>query len=417
MSDHYLIRIYESELNVIADETCNYTDIETGGSLFGLFSHGGGPTIFLATRPTARAARGPHTLELDPVVTNDLEQRCWDGFGVQGIGMWHSHHRIALYEPSSGDQERTRRYAARYQRPQYTEILANFLDEPDGRDGLGTTPHSGRSPGGGGTVLLLTPFYYVDARNLTRAEASLVVLQGESPLRRTLSGADLGPDLAASLRPASGPPRVPCQLTQSAATESSWLRRLTRGKPGGPSAAEHYEPDQSVGPDSGHLDEDARDVEGVRSAREDQRGREDTSEHGQAGRERAGRDGAERVGSAAVTVGAAQVTQPPLRPIPDPSGYLERFLEPLLAPLPGNQYEVTLEPHGPRYFVLILRSSRKATRLFLVTGWDGTQPVVVAAQLKLEGRDDLVWQPHRPGEVHQLDQALEWGLNQLRNVP
>lgn len=429
MSDHYLVRIFESELNVIADETCGHEDIETGGSLFGLFSHGGGPTVFLATRPTARAVRGQTTLELDPVVTRALEQQCWEGFGVQGIGMWHSHHWIALYEPSGGDRERTRRYAEKYQRPQYTEILANFVD------GSGQRGRRSRSRGGE-TLLRLTPFYYLDARNLTRVEASLVVLPGESPLRRMLSGSDLGPDLADSLRAAAGKPRLPCDLAESAASEPSWLQRITRRSSGSPVSPEHDDlralehpsdlaihddpgagarpgpaertapPDQSVCPDEA--------VDGNEAARPGQAVRPDEAARGDQG----GRD--EETGpldGAGVTVGPPRLAQPPLLPIPDLPAYVRDFLEPLMSRLPSRQYEVSLEPYGQKHFMLILRTNHRETRFFFVTGWDGTQPVVVTAQLKLEGRADLVWQPMASGEIYELERALVWGLDRLRDAP
>ncbi|WP_406440443.1 hypothetical protein OHB00_33820 [Streptomyces sp. NBC_00631] len=213
MTDNRLVRIYESELDVIFDETQSHSDIETGGSLFGLFSHGGDPTVQLATRPTERAVRNLHSLELDPQVTFEMETLLWERFGTQCVGMWHSHHSIGLYEPSSGDRERTRRYGLKFQRPQYVEVIANLTGE--GRTKVLRKP---------APKVLLTPFFYLDSRILSRSNTEFQVLPGESPLRQALKDITRNADLHETLRPAPQTPRGVCRLGSSAASETGRRR-------------------------------------------------------------------------------------------------------------------------------------------------------------------------------------------------
>jgi hypothetical protein len=209
MTDNRTVRIYESELDVIFDETQSHSDIETGGSLFGLFSHSGDPTVQLATRPTKNAVRRSHSLDLDPQVTFDMETILWKRFGTQCMGMWHSHHSIGLYEPSSGDRERTRRYGQKFQRPQYVEIIANFT-------GGSRTKLLGKSA----TKVLLTPFFYLDSRVLSRSNTEFEVLPGESPLRKAVREIARSGDLHETLRPAQPAPRGMCRLGKSAESDA-----------------------------------------------------------------------------------------------------------------------------------------------------------------------------------------------------
>lgn len=226
MTDGHQIRIYESELEVIGDETSKYDRTETGGSLFGLFSHGGDPTVFLATRATRRAVHAEHSLELDPQVTVALETMLWQQFGSQCLGMWHSHHWINLFEPSGGDQERARQYGEKYQRHKYVEIIANYVEAERSK-----WKSSAKS-------VLLTPFVYVDTTSVERADTTFTVLPGVSPLRQALTAALDGngmphrdEGILETTRPAPKPPAIGTLTSSSRGTS-----RLRRPGPQQPAA-------------------------------------------------------------------------------------------------------------------------------------------------------------------------------------
>ncbi|GAA0937525.1 hypothetical protein [Actinocorallia libanotica] len=193
MSDTYKIRIFESELETICDETHGFPDIETGGGLFGLFSHGASPVVMLATRPPDGTLRRAASMSLEPGASTLLERGLWHAFGIQSLGIWHSHHWIGLYEPSGGDLDRTRRYAEGHKRPKYTEILANF-------EGRRPTGRGGKQPREAPAVRL-TPFHYTDATVPVRAGAEFEVIPGDSPIRAALTAFDVPPACAPMLVP------------------------------------------------------------------------------------------------------------------------------------------------------------------------------------------------------------------------
>ncbi|MCG5218233.1 MPN domain-containing protein [Streptosporangium soli] len=359
MSEHYKVRIYESELEVLCDETYEHPKIETGGNLFGLFSHGGGPTVFLATRPTVRSVRQTHSVELDSEAVGALQQVMWDRFGIQLLGMWHSHHTIGLFEPSSGDRARTQSFAVKAGRPCYTEILANFVSQSErsasdqqSRRWFGD---SSRDP-----VVLLTPFFYPEARKLVRADASLEVLAGASPIRQELRRLRrLSPHFDGDmLRDARSRRRERYQLGHSRARVSS----------------EATGPDRAV---------EARSAPAALPARVEP-------------------------GTGGTAPGAA----PPdiyqeLQVIPDPAEYVAAHVDPLLE---GNtKFAVELRPVGDKQIALIVTAPRRRTEFLFVMGWDGSRPVVCEAKL-LTGDQRIEWQAATREERLDIHRAFFWGI-------
>ena len=160
-----VVRIYASELAVLVDEMHQHRTVETGGDLFGLWSHGDVPTVFLASRPGDGAVRQRLSFQQDVVSHRATEQAVWEQFGVQCVGMWHSHHSIGLEVLSRGDLGRTMRYARRSNRARFVDLLGFQRDHWHVR-----------------------PFVYQDA-GLGRTRATrLEVLPGVSPLRAALDG-------------------------------------------------------------------------------------------------------------------------------------------------------------------------------------------------------------------------------------
>lgn len=170
MSRRATLRIFEEELRVIASEIRRFPDRETGGALYGLWSHAGQPTVWLATRPGPRALRR-RTYFADDVETHmAVEKALWQHFGMQCVGVWHSHHRLGMPVLSSGDIERTRTYARHTGRERFTEILGYYLE--DGRVGL-------------------KPWLYPKAVDGSCVPTTMQALAGSSPLREQLRRAGL----------------------------------------------------------------------------------------------------------------------------------------------------------------------------------------------------------------------------------
>lgn len=389
MSEHYVVRVYESELELIAEETLGHQNLETGGSLFGLYGHGGGPTVFLASRPAGEAVKKKTALELDPKVTRLLEEITWKRFGVQCIGMWHSHHWIGLMEPSSGDRERTRRYAERHHRPQYTEILANFVGGKSHARGL---PED--------ISVQLTPFFYLDARQLARAETVIHVLPGMSPLRHALTELRDTPDLREALRPAGRLPRDAYTTAgSSAGSPSSWRRVFGMRTDGAPAddfgevADDRLDETPSAVPEhSGERPAALEPAPGATSVAEPAEGGSEPSTQVTTGRD-----------------------QPRLVTIPDIADFIEGHIQPVMRQLP-SQYHVELDLIGPDGVALIVEERGRRARLLLLTGWDGKSAVAYGCRVELAGKGQE-WPPaRRRDRFFPLEEPLRWGLQQLSRL-
>lgn len=411
MSDLFPVRIYESELQVICDETLEYPNIETGGNLYGHVSNGGTPVIWLASRPAGNVYRGDVALELDPQVTNRMQNFIWEQFGVQFLGMWHSHHQIGLYQPSEGDRRRTANFAVKWDRKFYVEILCNLprggaaprvevapecnpviddaADQEPDEGGDEDTPtrkerraqareekrrarqaSQGRFPG----PVILTPFAYTDARRLVQADAEISIMPGESPLRAALSTAQLKGDFAEALRPVSG--------------DHAELKYELRTSRAGRFGAQERFADHNPAP------EQRPQARGVPTVDRQGVG----SEHPRP---------AVALGPGSPADRNEQVTAVA---IPDMQGYLERYVAPLLALHPNFAESAKFTPEGSKTWVVTIASRRRPAQFLLVLGWNGSAPIVVSCAIRLgDGRVTYLTGADR----HDLADHFSWGIKQL----
>ncbi len=171
-----VLRIFESELLGLVRETDAHRSIETGGSLYGLWTDGGNATVFLATGPGPLAKRHVAHFEQDVDAHAALERLLVDQHGVQAVGLWHSHHGLGLPELSRGDLERTMRFARRSDRRRFCDVLT-YLG-PDGADATGP--------------VVVKPYLYSDAAHGVRPDTEVVVLPGTSPVRHALMADSVG---------------------------------------------------------------------------------------------------------------------------------------------------------------------------------------------------------------------------------
>jgi hypothetical protein len=112
--------IWESELRAIAAETSAWT-VETGGDLFGRWQET--PTVFLATKAGSNAQRDNAHFRLDVDYLRKISEPLASGWALRYFGDWHSHHRLGLDAPSSGDRKRIFQVAARNQFHSMLEII------------------------------------------------------------------------------------------------------------------------------------------------------------------------------------------------------------------------------------------------------------------------------------------------------
>lgn len=173
------VAVYESELQAIGQESISW-NTETGGDLFGVWNEM--PVIYLATRagPAALRSHAHFRLDVDYLVKLSIDLD--NDWGLRYFGDWHSHHRLGLQSPSSGDQKRIHQIAAKNHFLEMVEMIITF------------------SPGfDSDKKVQINPYVYAEPGLSTPAEAGLIVLKGISPVRQALINSGLRSDQRFSL--------------------------------------------------------------------------------------------------------------------------------------------------------------------------------------------------------------------------
>jgi transcriptional regulator with XRE-family HTH domain len=120
-----ILLTWESELRAIAAEASAWS-IETGGDLFGRWHDV--PTVLLATKAGPNAQRDHAHFRLDVDYLRQLSETFASDWALRYFGDWHSHHRLGLAAPSSGDRRRILGIAERNQFPNMSEIIVTLED-------------------------------------------------------------------------------------------------------------------------------------------------------------------------------------------------------------------------------------------------------------------------------------------------
>lgn len=173
-SDRTLIT-WESELRAIAAEAAAWT-VETGGDLFGRWQ--ASPTVFLATKAGPNAQRNNTHFRLDVDYLRQLSEPLATDWTLRYFGDWHSHHRLQLSEPSSGDRRRIRQLGNRNKFPGMAEIIV-------------TTEGSHRAP-----TVRIHPWFYDLSGEGEPTAMPVKVLAGCSPIRQALRARGAFPEQA-----------------------------------------------------------------------------------------------------------------------------------------------------------------------------------------------------------------------------
>jgi len=343
-----IVRIYESELESIVHETSLHASIETGGSLFGLWTADGNPTVVLATRPGPGAIRQRTQFEQDLELHKQMERLLLTLHGAQGLGLWHSHHQLGLHELSAGDLNRTMKYAQRNRRLRFCDLLCYF-------------GKAVRDPAADAVVI--KPYVYADAPQGVHVPTELIVLAGMSPVRAALLAAP-----------------------ETAGFDS--VRIALAGLP------PNFIPKWRLARSSEHLS-GAQEDEVVRGGRFVQR-------LGFGKRDKPALGGAEPTGDAeiaedrsapssgrpntvsTVTAHPATAAVPPMA-IPDLESYLHQYVEPALVNAPKNiRCEITPTEDGSGLQLRLLSIAREMVELRL--GWDGHIPVAISLLVTVRGK-------------------------------
>jgi hypothetical protein len=166
LSDLYPIKskavIYQSELDYISRCVLDYPNIETGGDLFGFWTHSGYPVIQYVIGPGPKANHQYSFFNQDAEYLLEMGIQLRETHGLQHIGEWHSHHQFGLAEPSGHDISTVCKAIAQYNLSNFFLVITNIRDNSSSVNGFMFNKEKGRD------------FDYV----------GWVILEGHSPIRQ-----------------------------------------------------------------------------------------------------------------------------------------------------------------------------------------------------------------------------------------
>lgn len=118
--------IYEKELDRIAGWVEEYPSLETGGDLFGFWTHSGAPVIQYVLGPGPGSEHYETSFFQDKEHLIEAGRNLRENHGLQHIGEWHSHHQLGLAQPSQGDENTVFRALEKYNFPRFLLCIANL---------------------------------------------------------------------------------------------------------------------------------------------------------------------------------------------------------------------------------------------------------------------------------------------------
>lgn len=158
LSDLYPIKskalIYKSELDYISRCVLDYPNIETGGDLFGFWTHSGYPVIQYVIGPGPNANHQSTFFNQDGNYLSEIGNKLRETHGLQHIGEWHSHHQLGLAEPSGHDISTVCKAIARYNLSNFFLVITNVRDNSSSVNGFMFNSQKGRDFDYAGWVIL-----------------------------------------------------------------------------------------------------------------------------------------------------------------------------------------------------------------------------------------------------------------------
>ena len=98
-----VVVLFRDDYDRVAKWVLTYPDRETGGQMFGLWTQDRNPYINIIIGPGQNCSHGTHSFHQDIDYLKHVGTFLNTEFMMCHIGEWHSHHRLRLRQPSSGD--------------------------------------------------------------------------------------------------------------------------------------------------------------------------------------------------------------------------------------------------------------------------------------------------------------------------
>ena len=210
-NSHYYLQLFADDMRLMAAQAYRWGQVETGGTLYGLWSHAGRPVILLATPQGPGACNETTHFAQDPDHVYQVTQQLQQQFGLQYIGNWHSHHSLGLDHPSGGDVEQVHRVAGKSNMSRMVQIIftrtreatSSGADRFSGGDSsfardanreksgwIATLNKSHSRQDAGDTLMQMNTFIYPEAQQGSYCLCPVNVLGAPNPIRVALAGGE-----------------------------------------------------------------------------------------------------------------------------------------------------------------------------------------------------------------------------------
>jgi hypothetical protein len=133
-----ILLAFLSEIKAMTAGAARQPDRETGGDLFGYWTHSGSAVVHYVLGPGPNARGDETSFFQDAEYLEEEGKRLNETYGLQHVGEWHSHHRLALDHPSDGDVSTVQHALRRYRFERFALVIANL----PGADKLRVVPGS-----------------------------------------------------------------------------------------------------------------------------------------------------------------------------------------------------------------------------------------------------------------------------------
>jgi len=194
------LSIYESEIMQMAGLTAHWDDKETGGTMFGLFSHAGRPIIMFVTGPGPAAIHEVGTFCPDIDFLMETVAFMKKQYGLQYAGNFHSHHYLQIKGLSGPDIKNTQSIGSKNGYRSLCQVVSTFENKPpESINPSRNQPDNKMSPDRANELkpeiksyrhtncIKLHPFIYTDAAAHSEPQrCSINVIPGTSPIREAL---------------------------------------------------------------------------------------------------------------------------------------------------------------------------------------------------------------------------------------
>jgi len=117
--------IYESECRILAGISALWGKqrMESGGAIFGLWTHGARPVILFVTGP-GQAIHEPAYFEQEVDFVHRMNSIIAGKYGIQLIGFYHCHQFLGIQGPSSGDMSQVQSITSKNNFTRWCERMA-----------------------------------------------------------------------------------------------------------------------------------------------------------------------------------------------------------------------------------------------------------------------------------------------------